>query len=225
MLVLFVSQLGMSEKKRHEISIMAPLVQSVCVQTDCQLVVDIGCGLGYLGQTLNQIYDSEVLGFESKGSNCQSVRKSDSNIAGIITKQLMIDDSAECTEAISQEIHECLLTTTNASTVRVKQETKTPSVQSKGGVCLVGLHCCGDLTPSTLRQFCRLRECQTLVCMSCCYHRLSCDENGQFANFPLSEKFTDIYRRLTAEHVLKINSLALRLACQETKARWVSLCS
>ena len=41
------------------------------------------------------------------------------------------------------------------------------------GVCLIGLHCCGDLTPTMLRLFSQTRELRSLVCLSCCYHRMA----------------------------------------------------
>ena len=42
-----------------------------------------------------------------------------------------------------------------------------------GRVCLVGLHCCADLTPALLRLFTALPRAAALVCVGCCYHRLT----------------------------------------------------
>ena len=41
------------------------------------------------------------------------------------------------------------------------------------GVCMVGLHCCGDLTPTMLRVFSHSARLRCLVCVSCCYHRMA----------------------------------------------------
>lgn len=41
-------------------------------------------------------------------------------------------------------------------------------------ICLVGLHCCGDLTPNILRYF--NESCPfsgLLICVSCCYHSMA----------------------------------------------------
>lgn len=238
----------MGEKKQHEISIMAPLVQAVSTQAHSNLVVDIGCGLGYLGQTLGRLYNSEVLGFESKDSNCQGVRKRNLSLdtGNIVTQQLNVNMSKECTEAINSavvkhcnnsSIEEALTLHRDAESnsnnhkycsnhsdpcVEVTEDTSFKCHRIPPRVCLVGLHCCGDLTPSTLQQFCDIDSCKSLVCMSCCYHRLTYDQNsGTFNNFPMSKKLQEVYLRLTTQHGRKLNSLALRLACQETQSRWV----
>ena len=47
------------------------------------------------------------------------------------------------------------------------------SAPSSDRVCMVGLHCCGDLTPTMLRVFTRQPELRSLVCVSCCYHHMT----------------------------------------------------
>lgn len=42
-------------------------------------------------------------------------------------------------------------------------------------VCMVGLHCCGDLTPTMLKCFNDLDCIRSLCCVSCCYHRMKYD--------------------------------------------------
>ena len=42
----------------------------------------------------------------------------------------------------------------------------------KPRICMVGLHCCGDLTPTMLKFFSRCENIGAIVCVSCCYHRL-----------------------------------------------------
>lgn len=39
--------------------------------------------------------------------------------------------------------------------------------------CMVGLHCCGDLTPIMLQNFTDLDHITSLCCVSCCYHRMN----------------------------------------------------
>lgn len=40
-------------------------------------------------------------------------------------------------------------------------------------VCMTGLHCCGDLTPTMLKYFTKL-DCVTLLAgVGCCYHRMA----------------------------------------------------
>ena len=47
---------GMNPKKRHEVERMASLVDRVATEAGCDLVVDIGSGLGYLDHILHQRY-------------------------------------------------------------------------------------------------------------------------------------------------------------------------
>ncbi len=47
-------------------------------------------------------------------------------------------------------------------------ETRTSS-----GICMIGLHCCGPLTPAMLHLFCTKPKLKSLVCLSCCYHGMT----------------------------------------------------
>lgn len=39
-------------------------------------------------------------------------------------------------------------------------------------VCMIGLHCCGDLTPTMMEFFIELECVKVLCCVSCCFHRM-----------------------------------------------------
>jgi hypothetical protein len=58
-------------------------------------------------------------------------------------------------------------------------------------VCMVGLHCCGDLVPIMLRQFCALQEIKVLLCFGCCYHKMSLTE-GTCSNHTLALTLVNI---------------------------------
>ena len=226
----------MSEKKQHEISRMSSLVHQLSEEHGCNLVADIGCGLGYLGQTLASVFKQDVLGFELRESNCQNIRQpyiNSSSPNSMITKLLSVDSTPQCTKTLRQAFTEhCVLKSNSAISnssdisndsakfTNTAQQMSSDSDSENCRVCLVGLHCCGDLTPSTLQQFSSIDECKVVVCMSCCYHRLSTDGTS-FQHFPMSSKLKKDYSRLAERYGTSINSLALRLACQETKSRWV----
>lgn len=229
-------QVGMGAKKRHEIGRMASLVHTLSKENECGVVGDIGCGLGYLGQTLASSYELDVLGFELKDSNCQGVRKPWSHSAtpsSMITEQLKVDSTAQCTTVLRNAFQKfCVdkarrslpddLPVPSSNISAAQTETSCSPVEvDDSRVCLVGLHCCGDLTPSTLKQFSDIEQCRVLVCVGCCYHRLSMNGSA-FQNFPLSERLRNVYEDLIRRRGISLNTLALRLACQETKARWVS---
>lgn len=84
-------------------------------------------------------------------------------------------------------------------------------------VCVVGLHCCGDLTPSILTLFTdhSLTSLTSLILIGCCYHKAAISRWS-----PSSKALTEI---LTARQDVLFNTFALRLAAQETKHRWVWL--
>ena len=44
--------------------------------------------------------------------------------------------------------------------------------RSVDNICMVGLHCCGPLTPAMLDLFLQSRSLKLVVCVSCCYHSM-----------------------------------------------------
>ncbi|XP_060573423.1 probable methyltransferase-like protein 25 [Ruditapes philippinarum] len=88
--------------------------------------------------------------------------------------------------------------------------------------CMVGLHCCGDLTPIMLNNFVELDQITSLCCVSCCYHRMNFNEDIQtHDNFPMSQQLkTALVKTQQTYPEFKFSSYALRLAAQETRARW-----
>ena len=45
-------------------------------------------------------------------------------------------------------------------------------------ICLIGLHCCGDLTPTMLKLFTQSIELKALIVLGCCYHRMTTTTAG-----------------------------------------------
>ncbi|XP_076081227.1 uncharacterized protein LOC143052160 [Mytilus galloprovincialis] len=85
-------------------------------------------------------------------------------------------------------------------------------------ILMIGLHCCGDLTPTMMKFFSSLDDIKGLCCVSCCYHRMKFDETQKrFDNFPLSSTLKTV---LENKQTWSLNSYAMRLAAQETRSRW-----
>ncbi|XP_063436455.1 probable methyltransferase-like protein 25 [Mytilus trossulus] len=85
-------------------------------------------------------------------------------------------------------------------------------------ILMIGLHCCGDLTPTMMKFFSGLDNIKGLCCVSCCYHRMKYDETQKrFDNFPLSSRLKTV---LENKQTWSLNSYAMRLAAQETRSRW-----
>lgn len=55
---------------------------------------------------------------------------------------------------------------------------------------IVGLHCCGDLTPSILKLFQSNSKASHLVCVGCCYYGMQWKDH-QCLNYPLSIFFRE----------------------------------
>ena len=82
-------------------------------------------------------------------------------------------------------------------------------------ICIVGLHCCGDLTPSILTLFTEntlppLPSLTALVLIGCCYHK---------TGFPQWRPVSKAARELMKGREDVVNTYALRLAAQETRER------
>ena len=85
-----------------------------------------------------------------------------------------------------------------------------------GGVCLVGLHCCGDLTTSLLSLYAKCHTTCGLRCMvlvPCCYHKLSLSKDGKW--IPLSRSL----KAILGSAKCFLNVCALRLAAQNSTQR------
>ncbi|WAR27584.1 hypothetical protein MAR_013288 [Mya arenaria] len=89
-------------------------------------------------------------------------------------------------------------------------------------VCMIGLHCCGDLTPTMLEHFVNTDWITSLVCVSCCYHRMEyADELELHRKFPLSSGLKKSLGNIQSVYPrFRLSPFATRLAAQETRARW-----
>ncbi|XP_060081198.1 probable methyltransferase-like protein 25 isoform X2 [Ylistrum balloti] len=357
---------GMTPKKQHEVSLMSAVVHDVARQANCDVILDIGSGLGYLGQILQKQFGYNIIGFESKqchtsGAERRAVTGHQNGIHNVTfelekgqenmdkfsklvynTCQLqnccsedtvsksevcrncdqVPTDSKECDSVdknkpvehkitvhddlvlrrpplVTVEGHRCV---EDVSTHRQKcksdiqynhNETKTGDMYSEkcetwdsdldnlslshkkeflpecessqpdtkadamhqskdltlGCECrdgntpdshltltkldkpltltlpralMIGLHCCGDLTPTMMEYFRCLDFVRGLCCVSCCYHRMKVKaENETLYNFPMSAATSKIYNKVKGDNPLwGINTFALRLAAQETRGRW-----
>ena len=79
-------------------------------------------------------------------------------------------------------------------------------------ICVVGLHCCGDLTPSILTLFTEhtLPSLTALVLIGCCYHK---------TDSPQWSPISTMARELMKGREDLVSTYALRLAAQETRER------
>lgn len=86
-------------------------------------------------------------------------------------------------------------------------------------ICLIGLHSCADLSVNACKLFSKMTSASLLIMLSCCYHKLSLDNNNKFNNFPVSKMLKKIINNQNKFSEI-LNLPFLRLACQEPAARW-----
>jgi len=188
-------KIGINLKKEHEIVNFANFIEQKCSASDIINIVDIGSGLGYLGEQLTR-KEFKVIGIEGSEGHSERAekRKIRNESHNFDTFHLKIDDGPECLQKLSS--------------------------LAPDNTCLVGLHCCGDLTPQLLKLFTKIETFSSLMLVSCCYHKMSPNKEG-FENFPLSAKLKAAVNSLDNPGVF--SGFMLRLGAQETIKRWSAM--
>ncbi|XP_064645436.1 probable methyltransferase-like protein 25 [Lineus longissimus] len=341
---------GMIPKKIAEVSSLAAVVDAVCREGRCEGVIDVGAGLGYLGQVLTSQYGRDVISLELKDDNTEGAKQrqvkqgsnpksrlytvelkddtesrenlkeilrmesrnlaktrsektscrhcpdsceSEVTVSSCVTHgcettsptvggdktiykcasgdSLKTENSADsglnCNLCISEKNNEpsdsgvmsgcvthgceilshtvgedktrsecarsesengangglcCNLCNTEIAKgpcddLDTRQLSQNVSRRIDVGFCMVGLHCCGDLTPTMLKMFGDIEELTHLVCVSCCYHNMEKEGDDGFRNFPMSCQVRDA---VCGGVDRWCSHFAFRLAAQETRARW-----
>lgn len=203
---------GISPKKLHEIHKLSveidSLIRSNGTHETESIIVDIGSGLGYLSQLLAQQFGYRVLGLEADADRVATARRRQSQyfantMATVFYTQHFVE-SDRSAEFIERELIERF----GISLERTR-------------IALVGLHACADLTVTACRLFSKIPSASVLAIMPCCYHKMNV--NGScFENIPLSECMKRAVSESESWSVI-INRPFLRLACQQTAARWVGM--
>jgi len=186
---------GISLKKEHEIINFANFIEEKCKQNNICDIVDIGSGLGYLGEELSRRGFS-VTAIEGSVSHSERAkyRKENNDSHCFSTHQLIVENETNSIDKLTSLIPD----------------------QS----CLVGLHCCGDLTPDLLNIFLKLPGFFTVILVSCCYHKMSAVDE-KYQNFPISSNLKLHVNNLEKSQIF--NRFMLRLGAQETLMRWLKM--
>lgn len=181
-----------SRKKKHEIICLAKEIKDICEQIECDVVVDLGSGLGYLDQQIFETTKYKVLGIDCNANHH----------VGAKNRQRKYHESSlgqvkHVKHTISNDSHE---------NIQKFLQNKFGDVQR---FCITGLHACADLTIDALDIFLKMDKAKALAIMPCCYHKI-CIENGRFKNFPLSKCLKDALKQSKgAEYYLGVPFLRL----------------
>lgn len=207
---------GISPKKLHEIHKFSIEINSLITSNSNDMseanviIVDLGCGLGYLSQLLAKLYGYRVLGLEADPERVIAARRRQTKYFGNTLNSVFYAEhfieTTKTAEFIKQEIihnFNPLLSSTR--------------------IALVGLHACADLTVTACRLFGAIDIAVILSIMPCCYHKMQINSTG-FDNIPLS-RCMQMAVPTQASWSAILNRPFLRLACQQTAARWAVLSS
>ncbi|GAB1599508.1 methyltransferase-like protein 25B [Argonauta hians] len=245
---------GLSRKKKHEVTAMSTVVHKIASRANIHTLVDIGSGLGYVDHALSSTYGYDILGVECREN---FAHKSEMRAAQFDLQQLpsckfstcvlQLQQSDDCMQRLKEALgnhlqrhHQQTPATAPPSpsppltSPSPPPSALTPALVAPARSCadapimLMGLHCCGDLTPTVLNTFMQMHEACTLCCISCCYHKMDYSENQQrFTNFPLSTKAKQVFglhEKETGNYhpYSHLNVFALRLAAQQKKYQWLN---
>ena len=183
---------GMSVKKRLEVQIMSDCVSELCRTTDVETVVDMGAGQGYLDSLLVRSGLNVVSIDDDDIQTCGAKRRADRTSATTgIGKWTIINRRVALDESLDGIVEG----------------------EALGGWMLCGLHACGDLTVSVIKQF-LLSDAKALCVVGCCYNAITEKTSSSGAyGFPLSTYLQD--------RNVHLGVCARQVACQCT-GRWGS---
>ncbi|XP_041771730.1 uncharacterized protein LOC121593460 [Anopheles merus] len=201
-----------NEKKHYEVTNLSSFIGSLrCVSKDPPKVyVDFGCGVGLLTRRVNELFDVKVLGIDGNAALIEQCNKTHHATQDLQFIQHFITNDSFA--SIERELAD-RFDAPKATTVRA---------------AVMGLHACADLSITAIQCFLQCDWCSSITVMPCCYHLMKTlpeqtfASNGEigFKNFPLCD---DLRCMVAAGNRALVCKSFLRLACQQTTARWQSL--
>ncbi|XP_034477240.1 protein RRNAD1-like [Drosophila innubila] len=205
-------------KKLHEIEQLAGKIHEHCAETQTQLIIDLGSGLGYLSEALFKLRNNYlILGLEADEQRVESARKRCQKFL----PQEALNSISYKKEFIKADANSRARIEGYASKL-AQSHGMLPGLDT----AIIGLHACADLSISAMILFLTMPQVRSLHIMPCCYHKLALrSENdtmtsttSPFVNFPLSNGLRNAISAATS--VGCFNRPFMRLACQETSSRW-----
>lgn len=168
-------------KKKHEISALADLCYQSALKTGCHCIVDIGAGVGHLSRLLAYKYGFKVCTFEVNSVLSHTAEHLDNTFQQAL-KKLNGDH-----KAFVKPVHLNTMITTDINVKTFRNHIKMAlNENQKFKFGIVGLHPCGDLSPTLLHLFNTCSEAVFINMASCCYLKLTLHQCPKMG-FPLSQ--------------------------------------
>jgi hypothetical protein len=148
-LIPFKETVGMSPKKIHETSKLAPFISTHFKSHEINQIIDLGAGQGYLSFLLASRYDFKVTAIEGRKHNSEKSQERAERIGKSISGKNLLQN--------------------------VCQIVTGEDLESLGGeTCgIVGLHTCGDLASDSIKMFVNGKNVKAIINVACCYQLLS----------------------------------------------------
>ncbi|CAO3637807.1 unnamed protein product [Cunninghamella echinulata] len=227
---------GMSDKKIHEVELLAKLIKTIGDKDDIESVLDLGSGQGYLSRTLAFKHGMNVLGVDMSEIQTRGAERFDQKALKAIASKGTDDNDnnnnnnnnklnqgflKHVTEMVTPENVGNVLSrwgqhsdynneeNDNSSDQQQQQQNNNSNDKDKDSWIVCGLHTCGDLATSMFRLFASSHQIKSIVNVGCCYHFLS--EDGSQPGFPMSEWLK--------QKNYKLGNSARVLACQ-SPSKW-----
>eukprot|EP00850_Spirogloea_muscicola_P011871 SM000075S21960 [mRNA] locus=s75:206421:209905:- [translate_table: standard] len=177
---------GMTPKKRHEAERLAKVVADLARSSGANCVIDLGAGQGHLAQVLTFRHKLRVDALDAVAAYADVTCARAARVAKhlICERREGVDSGAvslvSAPTAVPLHIPTDTGTATLASFLSSLRLADCPEgcnpallTVSRSRALLVGLHACGDLSPTMLLTFLALPEVAAVVSVGCCYNLLS----------------------------------------------------
>ncbi|KAI8343395.1 methyltransferase domain-containing protein [Chlamydoabsidia padenii] len=162
----------MSDKKIHEVELLAQLIKTIGDAHGITQVLDLGSGQGYLSRILAFKHGMQVLAVDMSEIQTKGAERFDQ-------RALKALDDQQQPNGTLKHVTE-MVTPANVGDVLTKW-----GDDNDGHWIVCGLHTCGDLATSIFRLFANSDQIKWAVNVGCCYHFLS--EQGLQPGFPMGD--------------------------------------
>lgn len=152
-------------KKQHELEKMSSCCAMISRAMNCPTVVDVGAGVGHLSRYLSFGHGLELVCLEGEGGLGSSAAKLDAQLLEAHSR--LGYDKISIPKHITQRI----LPSTNLSHILSNH-----LEEEKQAIGLVGLHTCGDLGPTMIRNFAQNNSVSFILGVGCCYMKMNTEE-------------------------------------------------
>ncbi|KND04811.1 uncharacterized protein SPPG_00514 [Spizellomyces punctatus DAOM BR117] len=166
---------GMTPKKKHEVQLLAHLINNLAVESKSSCIMDLGAGQGYLDAVLAYTYCHTVIGVDDDEIQTCGAKRRSGMIEKIFSKPKNKDKAIgkvyHVNRRVTAEEKFNELLSEVKSQAGVAEEERVIEEESKRWL-LCGLHACGDLSAALVRHF-LMSDARVLVSVGCCYNHLT----------------------------------------------------